>query len=51
VADQVAERREIAGLHYPSDSEAGKKLGINIAQRIIKAGRLTLFEQMALLQQ
>jgi PAP2 superfamily len=50
-ANAVAKRREIAGLHYPSDSEAGQKLGINIAQRIIEAGRLTPFEKMALLQQ
>jgi hypothetical protein len=49
-AKAVAKRREIAGLHYPSDSEAGQKLGVNIAQRIVKAGRLTLFEQAALLQ-
>ena len=48
-AIEVAERREIAGLHYPADSDAGRRLGVEIAQRIIKSNRLTAFEWMALL--
>jgi hypothetical protein len=51
VASEVAERREIAGLHYPADSVAGRQLGIEIAQRIYTSGRLTDFEKMALLNQ
>jgi hypothetical protein len=50
VAGEVAQRREIAGLHYPADSEAGQQLGINIARRIYAVGRLTEFEKDALLR-
>jgi acid phosphatase (class A) len=34
-ADQVAKNRIEAGVHYPSDIEAGKKLGLAIAAKII----------------
>lgn len=49
VASKVAQRREVAGLHYRADSEAGRQLGINIARRIYAGGRLTEFEKDALL--
>jgi acid phosphatase (class A) len=34
-ADQVAKNRVEAGVHYPSDIEAGKKLGLAIAAKIL----------------
>lgn len=35
VADQVALNRVIGGVHHPSDIEAGKKLGYEVASRIL----------------
>lgn len=36
-ADEIARRREIAGLHFPRDNKAGKSLGVQIAQAILQA--------------
>lgn len=38
LADRIARNREIAGLHYPSDSEGGKKLAWYILPRLIDSG-------------
>lgn len=35
-ADGIAKRREIAGVHYPSDSAAGAELGRQLAQALMK---------------
>jgi membrane-associated phospholipid phosphatase len=35
LADRIARNREIAGLHYPSDSRAGVKLGAAITAKIL----------------
>ncbi len=48
-AGEVAKYREIAGLHFPSDSIAGEKLGIDIAKAILAAQRLTPREIKVLL--
>jgi acid phosphatase (class A) len=32
---QVGEDREVAGVHYPSDVEAGRKIGAEIAKRLL----------------
>lgn len=37
----VAHNREIAGVHFPSDSLAGRELGTNIARSIVDTKRLT----------
>jgi len=37
MADEIARRREIAGLHFPRDNKAGKSLGEQIAQAILQA--------------
>ncbi len=34
-ADRIAEDRVLAGVHFPSDIEAGKKLGDEIARRLL----------------
>lgn len=49
-ADDVALNREVAGLHFPSDSVAGKDLGQQIANLIIDAKRVTSIEIETLLQ-
>ncbi len=36
LATRIARNREIAGLHYPSDSAAGKKLANDILPRLQK---------------
>lgn len=33
-AIDIAHRREIAGLHYPSDSEAGRKFAVDVLKRL-----------------
>jgi membrane-associated phospholipid phosphatase len=38
LADRIARNREIAGLHYPSDSEGGKKLARNVLPLLIGSG-------------
>lgn len=35
-AAQIAQNREIAGVHYPSDSEAGQQLARQIVDRLLK---------------
>lgn len=49
-ADHVARRREVAGLHFESDSTAGRALGVAIAKRILAANRLTDVQIEALLR-
>lgn len=39
-AAEVAHRREIAGVHYPSDSEAGLLLGQRVAEALLDEGYL-----------
>ena len=39
LAIDIAHRREIAGVHYPGDSEAGRVLGQNLSQRAAGRGR------------
>ena len=34
VAIDIAHRREIAGIHYPSDSDAGRKLAVYVLERL-----------------
>jgi len=34
-ADQIAEDRVVAGLHYPTDVEAGKKLGAEVYKKLM----------------
>lgn len=33
-ATDIAHRREIAGVHYPGDSEAGRKLAVDVLERL-----------------
>jgi len=40
LADSIALNREIAGLHYPSDSEAGTELAAQIWPLLIKSPEL-----------
>jgi hypothetical protein len=49
-AKDVAHRREIAGLHFASDTDLGRRLGINVANRMIAAKRLDEIEIDTLLQ-
>ncbi len=41
----------MAGLHFPTDTQAGQKLGVSIAQAHHRRGKADRFELMALLQQ
>jgi PAP2 superfamily len=49
-ATEVALNREIAGVHYASDSEAGRLLGAQIADGIFNGGELNASERKVLLQ-
>lgn len=40
-AEQIAHNREIAGLHYPSDSRAGDKLAVQVFAALKKDARFT----------
>jgi hypothetical protein len=37
IADRIAQNREVAGVHFKQDSDAGKALGMAIAQAIVAA--------------
>jgi membrane-associated phospholipid phosphatase len=43
LADRIARNREIAGLHYPSDSAAGKTLAANLLTQLNTLGSGSLF--------
>jgi hypothetical protein len=49
-AEQVARNREIAGVHFPSDTVAGRALGEAIAKAILDAKGLTPLDIAILLQ-
>jgi membrane-associated phospholipid phosphatase len=46
LADRIARNREIAGLHYPSDTKAGVKLAHAITSRILLNGYLPKFDKL-----
>jgi hypothetical protein len=47
LADEIARNREIAGLHYPKDSEGGAKLADLLDSQILTAASLTLLNDAA----
>jgi hypothetical protein len=44
LAKEVARNREIAGLHYPKDSQGGKRLAKLLNKKILKAGNVQRFD-------
>ncbi len=40
LASEIAHRREVAGLHFASDTEAGRALGERIANALLEGGHL-----------
>jgi len=46
-ARDMAKRREIAGVHYPSDSEAGQKLAVQILEKLRKYAKFEAQYQMS----
>ena len=44
LADAIARNREIAGLHYPKDSEGGARLADLLDSVILTTGAVTLFD-------
>jgi hypothetical protein len=43
-ADEIARNREIAGLHYPKDSEGGAKLADLLNTVILTSGAVPMFD-------
>lgn len=46
-ADRIAKNREIAGLHYPSDSHAGKLLAVQLVDLLLKNGEFQVLVKKA----
>ena len=44
LADSIARNREIAGLHYPKDSEGGARLADLLDSMILTTGAVPLFD-------
>ncbi len=44
LADEIARNREIAGLHYPSDSAGGARLADLLNTTIFTAGAVPMFD-------
>jgi hypothetical protein len=44
LADEIARNREIAGLHYPKDSEGGARLADLLNGTILTTGAVPMFD-------
>ena len=45
LAEEIARNREIAGLHYPKDSEGGAKLAELLDTQILTTGAVPRFDR------